>query len=341
MEAADQEGLFAVAERRAWKGASRGWALCRSFEARIRLASKPLKPAPLVASWSSTTRSRCGSSWIACCARPATRPPVAADGPEAIEVAAKLGSFDVLVTDVMMPEMTGDELARRLRQTEPGVKVLYLTGFSDRLFKEKVTLWADEAFLDKPCSVKGLLQAGVAADVRQLRRAPANRSGVWTLDSPAHLAAARVHLEVRILPQQIPPARTRGGRRARGGLRRRDRRARASRRDQRAQFISRHALPERTAQIDALRRVEAQIPHAVGGQAAAIAGAAERLGRRRDDAERRAVRQARSDRPAPTSPPRRWARSRRSGARARRAFPAARRRGRATSAWRRRRPCIR
>ena len=84
---------------------------------------------------------------------------LASGGPEAIDVAAKLGSVDVLVTDVMMPEMTGDELARRLRQTEPGVKVLYLTGFSDRLFKEKVTLWADEAFLDKPCSVKGLLQA--------------------------------------------------------------------------------------------------------------------------------------------------------------------------------------
>jgi len=84
---------------------------------------------------------------------------LAEDGPEAIEVAAALGTFDVLVTDVMMPEMTGDELARRLRQTEPGLRVLYLTGFSDRLFKEKVTLWADEAFLDKPCSVKGLLQA--------------------------------------------------------------------------------------------------------------------------------------------------------------------------------------
>jgi len=61
---------------------------------------------------------------------------------------------------VMMPQMTGDELARRLRQTEQrGLKVLYLTGFSDRLFKEKVTLWEDEAFLDKPCGVKGLLQA--------------------------------------------------------------------------------------------------------------------------------------------------------------------------------------
>jgi two-component system, cell cycle sensor histidine kinase and response regulator CckA len=84
---------------------------------------------------------------------------IASDGPEAIAVAATLETFDILVTDVMMPQMTGDELARRLRQTEPKLKVLYLTGFSDRLFKEKVILWQDEAFLDKPCSVKGLLQA--------------------------------------------------------------------------------------------------------------------------------------------------------------------------------------
>jgi len=83
----------------------------------------------------------------------------ASDGPEALGVAAKLETLDILVTDLMMPEMTGDELARRVRASSPGVKVLYITGFSDRLFKEKVTLWADEAFLDKPCSVKGLLQA--------------------------------------------------------------------------------------------------------------------------------------------------------------------------------------
>jgi two-component system, cell cycle sensor histidine kinase and response regulator CckA len=85
---------------------------------------------------------------------------LASDGPEAIEAAKRMESLDILVTDVMMPQMTGDELARRLRQTEErGLKVLYLTGFSDRLFKEKVTLWEDEAFLDKPCGVKGLLQA--------------------------------------------------------------------------------------------------------------------------------------------------------------------------------------
>jgi two-component system, cell cycle sensor histidine kinase and response regulator CckA len=83
----------------------------------------------------------------------------APDGPEAIEAAAKLGTIDLLVTDVMMPQMTGDELARRLRLSQPSLKVLYLTGFSDRLFKEKVTLWQDEAFLDKPCGIKALNEA--------------------------------------------------------------------------------------------------------------------------------------------------------------------------------------
>jgi len=84
---------------------------------------------------------------------------MAGSGPEAIEVAAKLESMDLLVTDVMMPKMLGDELARRLRQDQPSLKVLYLTGYSDSLFKEKVTLWEDEAYLDKPCTIKSLLQA--------------------------------------------------------------------------------------------------------------------------------------------------------------------------------------
>ena len=87
------------------------------------------------------------------------RPPAAATVPKRSRLAAKLGTFDILVTDLMMPQMTGDELARRLRGQRPALKVLYLTGFSDQLFKEKVTLWQDEAFLDKPCSIKGLLEA--------------------------------------------------------------------------------------------------------------------------------------------------------------------------------------
>jgi CheY-like chemotaxis protein len=82
----------------------------------------------------------------------------ASNAAEAIE-SFKSSQFDALVTDVMMPGMTGDELARQLRQSERDLKVLYLTGYSDRLFKEKVALWADEAFLEKPFTSNGLREA--------------------------------------------------------------------------------------------------------------------------------------------------------------------------------------
>jgi CheY-like chemotaxis protein len=83
---------------------------------------------------------------------------VASNGPDAIKLARK-SPFDLLLTDVNMPQMTGDELARRLRHEEPTLKVLYLTGYSDQLFRDKSTLWQDEAYLEKPCTIAGLLQA--------------------------------------------------------------------------------------------------------------------------------------------------------------------------------------
>jgi two-component system cell cycle sensor histidine kinase/response regulator CckA len=82
----------------------------------------------------------------------------ASNATEALAI-AMTHSFDLLLTDLMMPEMYGDELARRLRTTNPGLPVLYLTGFSDLLFKEDVILSEGEGFLDKPCTIKGLLQA--------------------------------------------------------------------------------------------------------------------------------------------------------------------------------------
>jgi len=84
---------------------------------------------------------------------------MAGSGSEALDIAAQLSSLDVLVTDVMMPQMAGGELARRLRQAQPSVKVLYLTGYADHLFKEKAMLWEDEAYLEKPCTIKALLEA--------------------------------------------------------------------------------------------------------------------------------------------------------------------------------------
>jgi CheY-like chemotaxis protein len=84
---------------------------------------------------------------------------VAADGPEALNAAARIGRLDLLLVDVNMPKMVGHEVARRLRQETPSLKVLYLTGFADKLFTDRETLWADEAYLEKPCSVNALHEA--------------------------------------------------------------------------------------------------------------------------------------------------------------------------------------
>ena len=84
---------------------------------------------------------------------------VAYAGPEALGIAETEGPFDLLLTDVCMPEMSGGDLARRLRLRQPDVRVLYLTGYNEQLFSEKGYLWEGEAFLDKPTTVDGLLQA--------------------------------------------------------------------------------------------------------------------------------------------------------------------------------------
>ena len=76
-----------------------------------------------------------------------------------MQICENQGSPDLLLTDLRMPRMSGDELASRLRQRDPDLKVLYLTGYSDQLFRSKQTLWDGEAFLEKPCTISGLLEA--------------------------------------------------------------------------------------------------------------------------------------------------------------------------------------
>jgi CheY-like chemotaxis protein len=84
---------------------------------------------------------------------------VARDGDEALAVAANSPAFDLLLTDEIMPCMPGHQLARFMRVRQPDLKVLYVTGYSDRLFREKQSLWADEAFLEKPCTPAELVEA--------------------------------------------------------------------------------------------------------------------------------------------------------------------------------------
>jgi CheY-like chemotaxis protein len=84
---------------------------------------------------------------------------VAPDADTALALAASADSFDLLLTDMMMPGMCGDELARHLRLRHPDLRVLYLTGFSDRLFATRPVLWSNEAFIEKPVTVTGLREA--------------------------------------------------------------------------------------------------------------------------------------------------------------------------------------
>ena len=87
---------------------------------------------------------------------------VAADGRKALELASGLAWIDLLLTDLVMPGMNGDELACQLRASRRNLKVLYLTGFRERLFAYRGGLWENEGVLDKPCSMSELL-AAVAA----------------------------------------------------------------------------------------------------------------------------------------------------------------------------------
>ena len=83
----------------------------------------------------------------------------ATSGKDALEQVTKGAPLDLLITDLRMPEMEGDELARRVRTRDPDLKVLYLTSHADRLFEARQQLWADEAYLDKPFTREGLREA--------------------------------------------------------------------------------------------------------------------------------------------------------------------------------------
>jgi CheY-like chemotaxis protein len=97
-----------------------------------------------------------------------------AAGPGQALAIASEQCFDLLLTDLMMPGMYGDELARRVREASPNLRVLYLTGFSDLLFAERVVLSEGDAFLDKPCTVNGLLEAVMLAASGRIDRSVSN-----------------------------------------------------------------------------------------------------------------------------------------------------------------------
>ena len=74
----------------------------------------------------------------------------ATDGRDALYLVGAGAPVDLLVTDVVMPGMSGRELAEVLRHRYPGLKVLFTSGYTDDAVVRHGVLEADAAFLQKP-----------------------------------------------------------------------------------------------------------------------------------------------------------------------------------------------
>ena len=75
----------------------------------------------------------------------------ASTGIEALDLAGQvLHPIDVLVTDVVMPQMGGEQLAVRMLSERPTLKVLFISGYTDLAVLQHGTLVPGTALLQKP-----------------------------------------------------------------------------------------------------------------------------------------------------------------------------------------------
>jgi CheY-like chemotaxis protein len=75
----------------------------------------------------------------------------AQDGNVALQICERhAGPIDLMVTDVVMPEMGGRELADRLTLVKPGLKILYMSGYTDKAVVHHGVLDPGTIFLQKP-----------------------------------------------------------------------------------------------------------------------------------------------------------------------------------------------
>ncbi len=80
-------------------------------------------------------------------------------GWEAVEVYEKAADpIHLLLTDVIMPDLTGPVLAQRLRSLQPDLQVLFISGFHDADLVERFVSLKDFTLLPKPFTIDGLLR---------------------------------------------------------------------------------------------------------------------------------------------------------------------------------------
>ena len=82
----------------------------------------------------------------------------AGNGVEAIDVLEKSDKpVDLVVSDVVMPEMDGPTLARELRIRNPGLKIIFVSGYAEDAFQKSLPEHGQFAFLPKPFTLKQLV----------------------------------------------------------------------------------------------------------------------------------------------------------------------------------------
>lgn len=92
---------------------------------------------------------------------------------EALQLAEEKGSFDLLVSDVVMPEMNGLELARELRRRGIVDQVLLMSGYPEGALPVDVTLGDEEIILlEKPFGREDLLKNVAERIAAQAERRP-------------------------------------------------------------------------------------------------------------------------------------------------------------------------
>ncbi|MGP8001050.1 MAG: ATP-binding protein [Streptosporangiaceae bacterium] len=83
---------------------------------------------------------------------------VVAGGQDAVDLAsAPAARVDALITDVVMPGMQGREVAERVRAVQPGVRVLYMSGYPQGLLGAQGVLESEVSLIEKPFSETTLL----------------------------------------------------------------------------------------------------------------------------------------------------------------------------------------
>ena len=83
----------------------------------------------------------------------------AASGVEAMKIVDELdGKIDLVVSDVVMPEMDGPTLMRELRKRNPDLRIIFVSGYAEDAFRQNLPEGEEFSFLPKPFSLKQLIE---------------------------------------------------------------------------------------------------------------------------------------------------------------------------------------